>query len=308
MVKYFDEDGWREGQISSCRKTISLIENHIQSALLDMRDDFDGTKDRYINVLLEAKEKIHLEIIELVKAGEIDIDFDVYSDTPKGKDPDSFSPTLRKYHYILWSKCLPNGKYFLLDLDTPRLLHHKFESGEYFLSSDAITHGYSNVKKMAHIIEQITPEEVQEFDKICSTIGGYIIFPAKRIDNKMTINGARGCNHKIQDRFDLTLECIRRFYKHQPSPLTEVLVRYSQFFNLFIDFKGYIEFFLLQDLVTEDCSEVLFWHSFDEFAGAALPKNVKEYLDYKDNVINFVQRRNQRIRHSLLKRAGTFIS
>ena len=38
------------------------------------------------------------------------IDFDVYSDTPKGKDPDSFSPTLRKYHYILWSKCLPNGK------------------------------------------------------------------------------------------------------------------------------------------------------------------------------------------------------
>ena len=202
MVKYFDEDGWREGQISSCRKTISLIENHIQSALLDMRDDFDGTKDRYINVLLEAKEKIHLEIIELVKAGEIDIDFDVYSDTPKGKDPDSFSPTLRKYHYILWSKCLPNGKYFLLDLDTPRLLHHKFESGEYFLSSDAITHGYSNVKKMAHIIEQIKPEEVQEFDKICSTIGGYIIFPAKRIDNKMTINGARGCNHKIQDRFD----------------------------------------------------------------------------------------------------------
>lgn len=86
MVTYFDEDGWREGQISSCRKTISLIENHIQSALLDMRDDFDGTKDRYINVLLEAKEKIHLEIIELVKAGEIDIDFDVYSDTPKGKD------------------------------------------------------------------------------------------------------------------------------------------------------------------------------------------------------------------------------
>ena len=39
----------------------------------------------------------------------IDINFDVYSDTPEGKDPDSFSPTLRKYHKILWSKSLPNG-------------------------------------------------------------------------------------------------------------------------------------------------------------------------------------------------------
>ena len=29
---------------------------------------------------------------------EIDIHFDVYSDTPKGKDPDTNSPTLRKFH------------------------------------------------------------------------------------------------------------------------------------------------------------------------------------------------------------------
>ena len=301
MVKYVDEDSWRDEQIFSCRKTISLIENHIQSASLGMKDDFDGTKDRFINVLLEAKEKIYLEITELLKASEIDTDFNVYSDTPKGKDPDSFSPTLRKYHYVLWSKYLPNGKYFFLDLDTPRLLHHKFELGEYFLSSDAITHGYSNVKKMARIIEQIRPEEVQEFDRICSTIGGYIIFPAKRIDNKMTINGARGCSHKIQDRFDLTLECIRRFYKNQFSPLTEVLDRYSRFFDFFVDFKGYIEFFLLQDLVTEDCSEVLFWHPFDNFEGTALPQDLEEYLAYKDNVIEFVKSRNQRIRYSQSK-------
>jgi len=28
----------------------------------------------------------------------IDINFDVESDTPKGKDPDQHSPTLRKFH------------------------------------------------------------------------------------------------------------------------------------------------------------------------------------------------------------------
>ena len=56
---------------------------------------------------------------------DIDISFNVFSDTPEGKDPDSYSPTLRKYHQILWSKPLPNGKEFLLDLDTPKLLHHE---------------------------------------------------------------------------------------------------------------------------------------------------------------------------------------
>ena len=42
----------------------------------------------------------------------IDITFNVFTDTPEGKDPDSFSPTLRKYHHILWNKKLPNGKIF----------------------------------------------------------------------------------------------------------------------------------------------------------------------------------------------------
>ena len=39
----------------------------------------------------------------------IDIKFDFHSDTPQGKDPDSFSPRLRKYHQVLWSKNLPSG-------------------------------------------------------------------------------------------------------------------------------------------------------------------------------------------------------
>ena len=38
------------------------------------------------------------------KMTSIDINFNVFSDTPKGKDPDSYSPTLRMYHQKLWSK------------------------------------------------------------------------------------------------------------------------------------------------------------------------------------------------------------
>ena len=45
----------------------------------------------------------------------IDIKFDFRSDTPEGKDADTYSSTLRNYHQILWSKCLPNGKKFDFD-------------------------------------------------------------------------------------------------------------------------------------------------------------------------------------------------
>ena len=113
---------------------------------------------------------------------QIDINFNVFSDTPEGKDPDSHSPTLRKYHKALWSKPLPNGHMFELDLDTPKLLHHKSDIGEFFLSSDAIGHTYKNVKKMSHILDQLQSGELDSFFHLCTTIGGFIIFPSKEIN------------------------------------------------------------------------------------------------------------------------------
>ena len=205
---------------------------------------------------------------------------------------------MRKYHQILWSKPLPSGKNFLLDLNTPKLLHHKSELGEFFLSSDQIGNTYSNVGKMSHIVEQVSKDEMDYFWNTRATIAGHAVFPAKKIDNKMTINGARGINHKIQDRFDLTLECIRRFYIKESSPLSDPLERYSEFFNLFDDFEGYVNFFLYQDLVEEDYSEIKFWHSFDNFVSPPLPTTVDEYLSYKTKVIEFIKARNQRMLNS----------
>ena len=226
----------------------------------------------------------------------IDINFDFYSDTPKNKDPDSFSPRLRKYHQVLWSKPLPSGVNFHLDLNTPKLLHHISELGEFFLSSDSIGHTYSEWKRMSHIIGEFELKELKPFYFTCSTIGAYLIFPAKRIDNKMTINGARGVNHKIHDRFDLTLECIRRFYLKEKSPLSDVLERYANFFNLFDNFRGYVDFFLLQDLVEKDYLAIKFWSVFDYFDSASrIPNNKEEYLRYKTKVIDFVNARGQRM-------------
>ena len=235
----------------------------------------------------------------------VDVTFNVFSDTPPGKDPDSHSPTLRTYHSLIWSKELPSGHHFQLDLDYPRMLHHKSSIGEFFLSSDQIGNTYQQNKSMQSILSKVPSETLEDFEQTRATIAGHALFPSNRIDNKMTINGARGVSHKVKDRFDLTLECIRRFYAGEQSPLSTVLHRYSAFFDLFDTFKGYVEFFLYQDLVSDDCETVRFWHHFDDFKGDPLPASVDDYLAYKERVVNFIHGRNSRIAESMKLRVNS---
>ena len=231
-----------------------------------------------------------------MSANYIDINFDFRTDTPLGKDPDAFSPTLRSYHKLLWSKLLPNGALFTLDDAKDNVyLYHQSELGEFFLSSDSAIHTFSRWASMAHIISQLKEGEAEAFRSIGYTMGGMIIFPANRVDGKNTINGARGFHPLIKDRIDLTMECIRRYYNNETSPLTETLNRYANFFRLFNNFQGYIEFFLLQDLVTEDFSAIKFFMPFGDFKTPAVPKTIDAYLSYKDLTIKFINERNQRI-------------
>ena len=225
----------------------------------------------------------------------IDTNFNVYTDAGGG-DPDSTSPTLRKYHKALWSKRLPNGKKFELhDNKSDAYLYHNSELGEFNLGSDAITHSYRNQKRKHWLTKQI-PNEVNELFDIGSTIGAYTLFPKNKIDNKFTINQARGVNKLIDDRFDLTLECIRRFYSGQTSPLYDTLLRYKNFFDLFDNFVGYIHFFLLEDLIGEN-QQVKFYLPFDNFKTPPTFSDVSEYLMYKKGVINFIRSRNVRIKN-----------
>jgi hypothetical protein len=229
----------------------------------------------------------------------IDTEFGVYTDTPQGKDPDSHSPTLRRYHKNLWSKTLPNGRLFeLVDTHPSGYLHHKSDLGEFFLNSDAITHSYRSTKKISHVIEQTPADLVNGLFDLGSTIGAYTVFPGNKIDNKMTINGARGLNQKILDRFDITLECIRLHYSNIENPLSAVLKRYSDFFALFENFRGYVDFFFFHDLVTADYSAVNFHIPYECFAGSPLPQSKEEYLKYHASTVNFIKSRAKRIKDS----------
>jgi hypothetical protein len=229
----------------------------------------------------------------------INTSFDFRVDTPPGKDPDVRSPTLRTYHRELWSKPLPNGGNFDLVTTVPQAyLHHKSALGEFFLASDSVIPTFTRSSRIASVVQQVPQDVRDSFLRLSYTIGGMMVFPGNKIGKAMTINGARGCNYRIKDRFDLTVECIRRHYRHEESPLKEDLARYSDFFALFGDFTGYAQFFLLQDILSPDCSEVRFFLPFDGFQPWPLPDSVDSYMSYRREAEAFLHARNRRIRES----------
>lgn len=226
----------------------------------------------------------------------IDVNISMIDDTPIDKDPDTFSRILNKYHEISWSKKLPNGKVLKLQSNNKKPYHLISEDYNMKFSSDNIIHTYSRWKSMSHIISRIDKEYVDNMLKLGTTIGGYIIFPSEKINQKATLNAIRGMHSLIKDRFDLTLECIRRFYLGFNSPLYEHLLRYKDFFDLFVDFKGYVDFFLLNDLVTKNYEGVRLFLHFDDFnTNDVLPTDESSYKNYVNNFVIFVNSRNNRI-------------
>ena len=243
----------------------------------------------------------------------IDTQFDFTTDTPGywegfwdrndglgggGADPDSKSPTLKKYHQILWSKQLPNGEY--MDLQ-PGNSQHYLSWKDFEFSSDSIIVELRYYRNK-HIIEQVK-EKVGDYKKFYEdllrksyTIGGMTIFPM----HAQSINQRRGCNTKISDRWDLTLECIRRYYNDEDSPLYNTLEKDKDFFNLFIDFKGYVDFFFFQDSVTDDYSKVNIWCGKGDFSEDGLPQTVEEYFSFIDKELEFLNKRNERIKEYCL--------
>jgi len=238
----------------------------------------------------------------------LDVDFDFTTDTPQfwegfwnrkdglgycGNDPDSCSPTLREYHRLLWSRELPNGQ--TMDLQPGYGSDYLVWDGTRS-ASDSITTGF-RYKRMKPLIDKVADSMddyrgwMESMIRRSYTIGGMVIFPKHR----NSINQCRGTNRMILDRWDLTLECIRWFYSGEESPLSWCLEQDRGFFDLFVDFKGYVDYFLLQDCVSNDCSEVRLWLDTEPFEHDPSPKNVEEYLGWIDCNLDFVSKRNARI-------------
>ena len=64
---------------------------------------------------------------------------------------------------------------------------------------------------------------------------------------------------------------------------------------MFVDFRGYVDFFLLQDLVTDDYDTIRFFMPFDNFEPPSIPKDLESYTEFRRRTIEFVTSRNCRI-------------
>ena len=206
---------------------------------------------------------------------------------------------------------------------------------EIVLGSDSIMSIYwhRTTGKMPKVMEKIKEciEDAEKHEKYCSeikerdyktfirsyleqanTIGGFMIFPR----HYCSINQMRGMSDKIQDRFDLTLECIRRAYKNNDfnnlfcgNPLFDSFGCDAKFFRMFGSFENYIKFFCLEDWVNENCTAV--YDLLSENGAKELIEWPEEILpcDYKDeeeqiikwwtfykNIMSRLSKRNQRIK------------
>lgn len=236
----------------------------------------------------------------------IDVTFDFTTDTPNywecfyagenRPDPDANSPTMRQYQQILYSKTLPNGENFELKQgnSSDKYLCWK----DFCFGSDSIINMYIHHRTLKTLINDVK-KEIPDFDKFYEeylrksyTIGGEIIFPKY----PKSINVARGTNGKIADRFDLTLECIRLYYNNDQSPLYDTLKANYKFFELFVDFKGYVDFFYLNDLVSDDYKSINFYLDFDNFNRTdPRPQTVEEWNILYNRQMDFLNKRNSQI-------------
>jgi len=85
-------------------------------------------------------------------------------------------------------------------------------------------------------------------------------------------------------------------YLSQDSPLAVPFKRSADFFTLFGDFQGYVNFFLLHDLVTDDFTAVKFFLPFVDFNDQSpYPNSVDAFRAYLREAMRFIESRNLRI-------------
>ena len=205
------------------------------------------------------------------------------------KDPDCMSLSLMTDQMRLYRRKLPNGEFF----DLERGFYKRFVWKGIEFSSDSVINnlrhkGYDIAEEMAKRPDY--REKVEDYLHEGYTIGGEIIWPVKD-----SINQARGRIKSISDRMDLTLYCIQAYYqKKRTLPESELntfldcIWKNGWFFDLFVDFKGYIDFFFLNDLV-EDYETVL-WIDY-----TGKPRTERDYNLFCDRMMDFLRKRNRRI-------------
>ena len=155
------------------------------------------------------------------------------------------------------------------------------EVGEFVLCSDTVIPSFTRWVSLRRITELFTEEENEAFRTIGYTIGGMMVFPGNRIDRRRpstALAGAIGRSRtgsisRSSPFFGTILSSAALSARRWPG--TASFSHYSR------TSKGTSNFFMLQDLVTKDCSEVRFFMPFDDFNLPAVPTDRDTYKEYR---------------------------
>ena len=283
-------------------------------------------------------------------------DTDKYESLP---DPDATSKKLYEAHKRIWNE--QYEKFYIPKVSLNKDCELKINEKDICLGSDSIMSIYWHwsgkiyyLKNMQDIVNHISCDVVNtiEYKNLCdeikqkfsaqaeqrcelredtfkkfiwcylqkaNTIGGFVLFPR----HPSSINSMRGCNSKIRDRFDLTLECIRRAYqenifdKEEVNPLLGISSVDKEFFRMFESFEKYAEFFCLNKSWVENGKVLNLLYddkndnktrrnvkTLDEwdFNQPPLPQTEEWWIFYR-NIMNRLDVRNEQIK-KLIQQEG----
>ncbi|HEU5223154.1 MAG TPA: hypothetical protein VFU07_05665 [Candidatus Lumbricidophila sp.] len=237
-----------------------------------------------------------------------DIEIDLRAECG-GRDPDRYNPRVRTLHRHFWGmKPLPNGETLRLESKpTDYRMSCASSFGDAQFTSDTFASSFQDWVRMQDLITEVRendPDDQRQFESLRNTFASMVIFPGAQVDRQPTINQARGYISQIADRPDLTLECIRLFYEGRTqaregevlvNPLAPALSRYDWFFEWFGSFRGYVDFFLLQDLVDDDDDTVKFLLPHTGFDRPGCPQDKAEYTAYRAAAITALEGRRDRM-------------
>lgn len=205
-------------------------------------------------------------------------------------DPDAKSDTLRRYQYLLNRRELPNGEFFDLKYHfKPNLI---WDGMRFSSDSIIVSFRYGNYPLIHEIAKRSDYRPwVERYIRQSYTIGGEILLPMDP-----SINRVRGFNPSVSDRFDLTLRCIQAFYEgctdlddYGMNNLLNAIRDNHRFFDKFLDFKGYVDFFFLQDSVDKDYNTIMYL----DYLGR--PNSIEDYDLFISKEMEFLGKRNDRI-------------
>lgn len=208
---------------------------------------------------------------------------------------DRYSPTLRRYHQRLWSRPLPNGTAFDLDASGDPANAYLVTQDGVVLASDSLINSMTHWRRLQSALTSIPESEQRVFRRRASSIAATGLWPQRIGEAGHSINQARGVHRQVADRLDLTVECVRRHYAGQDSPLAAVMENASDFFALWPGWRSWVQWWLLDDLVDEE-GQLKWLLPFTDFGNEeAWPTTPAAWRSYRDRCLDFIDGRAARI-------------